>query len=205
MTLPLNPDDSYTLTQADLTSLQDGLLRLLVEFDRVCQKLGIPYQLGAGTLLGAVRHQGFVPWDDDADVCLLRSDYERLLALGSSELSPGFFLQHAGSEPAHPWLFAKLRLDGTEFVCPETQARDIHQGIYLDIFPFDDVRPHSATGKAHLELTRWVRIARAIYQTGRQRKLATRRAYPVRLIVNLAYRFVRDPAITGCSDFALSD
>ena len=67
---------------------QKALLTLLQEFDRVCKALDIPYVLFAGTMLGAVRHQGFIPWDDDLDVMMLRPDYERFLREAEALLEP---------------------------------------------------------------------------------------------------------------------
>ncbi len=126
---------------ATLKEHQDALLSLLVEFDRVCKKLDIPYVLFAGSLLGAVRHQGFIPWDDDLDVMMLREDYDRLLREGDRVLDrERFYLQKEFTEH-WPMFFSKLRLNGT--TCLEKfHPRDekIHQGVYMDIFPCDCAR-----------------------------------------------------------------
>lgn len=118
---------------------QHVLLVLLLEFDRVCRTLEIPYVLFAGTMLGAVRHQGFIPWDDDLDVMMLREDYERFLREADSVLDrEKFFLQKEYSKH-WPMYFSKLRMNGT--TCLEKfHPRDshIHQGIYIDIFPCDN-------------------------------------------------------------------
>ena len=126
---------------APTTSLpqhQSALLQLLTEFDRVCRALEIPYVLFAGTLLGAVRHQGFIPWDDDLDVLMLREDYDRFLDRAETILDrESFFLQKEFS-PHWPLFFSKLRLNGT--TCLEKyHPKDplTHQGIYIDIFPCD--------------------------------------------------------------------
>lgn len=172
--------ESHQLTSSELAELHQALLKLLLEFDRVCRYAGIPYQLGAGTLLGAVRHRGFVPWDDDIDVCLLRSDYERFLKVASNLLAPGFFLQHQGVESKYPHLFAKLRLDHTEFITPEYQNLGIHQGIYIDIFPFDEVRPHQVLGQIHFYFTHYVFIGSRTLLAGRSRPLGIKRSPVVR-------------------------
>lgn len=118
---------------------QDALYILLCEFDRVCKALDIPYVLFAGTMLGAVRHQGFIPWDDDLDVMMLREDYDRFLREAESVLDrEKFFLQKEFSEH-WPMFFSKLRLNNT--ACLEKyRPRDpkMHEGIYLDIFPCDN-------------------------------------------------------------------
>lgn len=126
---------------ATLAEHQAALLRLLQEFDRVCKQLNIPYVLFAGTLLGAVRHEGFIPWDDDLDVLMLREDYNRLLAEAPGVLNTDtFFLQKEFSDH-WPLFFSKLRLNGT--TCLEKfhpKDSQMHQGIYIDIFPCDNAR-----------------------------------------------------------------
>lgn len=118
---------------------QQAMDALLREFDRVCRALDIPYVLFAGTLLGAVRHGGFIPWDDDLDVMMLRSDYDRFLREADRVLDrEKFFLQKEFSEH-WPLFFSKLRLNNT--TCLEKyhpKDEKMHQGIYMDIFPLDN-------------------------------------------------------------------
>lgn len=124
---------------ATLREHQEACLVLLREFDRICKTLKIPYILFAGTLLGAVRHEGFIPWDDDLDVLMLRSDYERFLSQANSVLDRNkFYLQKEFSKH-WPMFFSKLRLNNT--TCLEKyHANDPeeHHGIYIDIFPCDN-------------------------------------------------------------------
>lgn len=118
---------------------QKALCIILEEFDRVCRDLEIPYVLFAGTMLGAVRHQGFIPWDDDVDVLMLREDYERFLLEADAVLDQKkFYLQKEFSEH-WPMYFSKLRMNGTACI-EKYHPRDpeIHQGIYIDIFPCDN-------------------------------------------------------------------
>lgn len=113
---------------------------MLAEFDRVCARLRLPYQIAAGTLLGAVRHGGFIPWDDDVDVIMRRADYERLLAAAPAVLGEMFFLQCWRTDPGFQQFFAKLRRHGSRFrQVGEREA--MHHGIFLDIFPLDAVAP----------------------------------------------------------------
>lgn len=127
--------------RATLADHQAALLKLLTEFDRVCKALNISYILFAGTLLGAVRHEGFIPWDDDLDVLMLREDYDRFLAEAPTVLDADtFYLQKEFSEH-WPLFFSKLRLNGTaclEKIHPKDPQ--MHQGIYIDIFPCDNAR-----------------------------------------------------------------
>lgn len=145
---------------------QRALLLLLKEFDRVCRKMDIPYTLFAGTMLGAVRHQGFIPWDDDLDVMMRRGDYERFLAGAEELLDTGkFFLQKEFS-PHWPMFFSKLRLNGTtclEKVHPRDSA--MHQGVYMDIFPCDNAAP-SKLGRRIQFLASKVVIAKSLDARG---------------------------------------
>ena len=126
-----------------LKAHQKVLLELLIEFDRICQKHEINYMLFAGSALGAVRHQGFIPWDDDLDVAMLRNDYDHFLKVASDELNDKYYLQAEFSEhwPLH---YSKLRKNNT--TCLEKffpKDDNIHQGIYMDIFPIDNASNNS--------------------------------------------------------------
>ncbi len=126
-------------------------LELLLEVDRICKKHHIPYQLWAGTLLGAVRHKGFIPWDDDLDICMLREDYEKFLKICEKELNEKFFLQTCYTEKNWYAQFAKLRRNNSTFVQYIYLELDIHYGIFIDIFPLDNVKPGTIKGK----MQRW--------------------------------------------------
>ena len=115
------------------------MYEILVEFDRICKKHEIPYSLIDGTLLGAIRHQGFIPWDDDIDVGMLRPDYERFNKIVEQELGDHFFYQTHDTQPAVVQSFAKIRSDKMFLVQDIVKDRDMHHGMWLDIFPFDNV------------------------------------------------------------------
>ena len=121
----------------DRRALQLEELTVLEELDRICKKHGLRYFLTAGTLLGAVRHKGFIPWDDDIDVAMPREDYDRLAKICESELSEGFFYQSEKTERLHTFFFAKIRKDGTRVTEHLLEGVDIHDGCYVDIFPLD--------------------------------------------------------------------
>ena len=120
-----------------LRQLQLTMLETLKVFDAFCRKHGIRYSLYAGSLLGAVRHQGFIPWDDDLDVCMSREEYDRFIALWEQESPEGYILQTKENTPAYWQSFAKLRKDHTTFLQEEREAGRYHTGIFLDIFPLD--------------------------------------------------------------------
>ena len=129
---------------------------MLLEFDRICRHHGIAYQLAAGTLLGAVRHGGFIPWDDDIDVCLRRAAYERFLAVAPAELSPSYRLLHNGTEPGCGFLFCKIVSRGEG----EANSR-----AFVDVFPFDGVCAGPLRGRLQMQLARLLVIVFA-YRCG---------------------------------------
>jgi lipopolysaccharide cholinephosphotransferase len=137
-----HPPQPYPLTPEDLRQLHAVQLELLEEFDRLCTRLKIRYQIAAGTLLGAVRHRGFIPWDDDLDVIMIRADYERLLREAPALLGEAFFLQSCRTDPGFQFFFAKLRRHGSRFREVGAPKR-MHHGIFIDIFPLDAVAPAS--------------------------------------------------------------
>lgn len=144
---------------------QEVLLELLTEFDRVCRKNNIKYMLFAGSSLGAVRHQGFIPWDDDLDVALLREDYDRLMKLDPAEWNEAYYMQCEFSEhwPLH---FSKLRKNNT--TCLEKyhpKDNQIHQGIYIDVFPIDNASDNALIRKIQFYASKIVQ-ARSFWQRG---------------------------------------
>lgn len=123
----------------ELRKLQLVELDILKELDRVCRKLQLRYWLFSGTLLGAVRHKGFIPWDDDVDVIMFREDYERLQRDAPGILNKEYFLQTQKSDPGCPIFHAKLRNSQTTFIETPVSSRKMNHGIYIDIFPMDGV------------------------------------------------------------------
>lgn len=119
-------------------------LDLLIELDRICRKHKIPYFLDAGTLLGAVRHGGFIPWDDDVDVAMKREDYDHFCRIAPSEFSHPYFFQDHHTDLEYPSYHAKIRNSETTAI-PYTEIKRgrckhwYNQGIYIDVFPLDGV------------------------------------------------------------------
>lgn len=115
-------------------------LDMLVKFDKFCAENNLTYFLDSGTALGAVRHGGFIPWDDDVDVGMPREDYNKLLKLGESGLPDNLLVQTYKNDQGYWMPFAKIRLKDTFF--PEVKidvTKMKYQGIYIDVFPFDKV------------------------------------------------------------------
>ena len=113
------------------------ILDLFLEFKRVCEKYNLRYYPCYGFLLGAVRHQGFIPWDDDLDVCMPRDDYEQFLRLGHEFHEP-YFLQVPETDPGYFYGMAKIRNSNTTAIIQMFKYQGFNQGIWLSVFPLDN-------------------------------------------------------------------
>ena len=119
-----------------LRKVQMIQLEIAKEIKRVCEENDIGYFLCCGTFLGAVRHQGFIPWDDDLDMGMLRGDYERFLKIAPEKLDPRFCVQSWYTDPNYALPFAKVRMRNT--VYQEAKGQPLQErGFYVDLFPFD--------------------------------------------------------------------
>lgn len=149
-----------TYPDGALKKVQAIELQLLEEFDRVCRKHGLTYFLDGGSTLGAIRHGGFIPWDDDIDVGMPADDYERFLKLAPAELCEGISLHTHENTPGYALFFAKLYKDGTRFIDENAAAANCPQGIFLDIFPFYALDADTKKGsRARSKALFWQRVA----------------------------------------------
>lgn len=124
----------------DLIKLQQTEIEIMDVVDAFCREHDIPYTLYCGTALGAVRHGGFIPWDDDVDICMERAQYERFLNLWSENPVDGYFLQGTRSSDVTTINHTKIRKDNTVFAGSfEHEREGAHRGIWIDIFPLDRV------------------------------------------------------------------
>lgn len=160
-----------------MTLHQETLLSMLKDIDSLCKERGIRYQLFAGTLLGAARHQGFIPWDDDADVAMLRADYDRFLELAPKYLdTTKYYVQREFTEH-WPMQFSKLRLNGTTCI-EKYHAKDskTHEGVYVDIFPCDNLSDSSIAGCLQFAASKVV-IAKSLYARGYETDNVAKKAF----------------------------
>lgn len=128
------------IDKINLRKLQMIELEMLQEVDRICKKCNIQYNIIAGTMLGAVRHGGFIPWDDDADVAMLRNEYERFKEACKTELDKTrFYFQDHTNTQGYRWGYGKLRRKETLFLREYQEHMPYEQGVFIDIFPMDNI------------------------------------------------------------------
>ena len=128
-------NDYYVSTkQKKIWSIQLDLLNKLIS---VCEAHDIKCFIIWGTLLGCIRHKGFIPWDDDLDVGLLREDYDRLCKVALQEFNEPYFFQNTQSDPAFFIGYSRLRNSNTTGIIRENAIKDYNNGIYIDIYPLD--------------------------------------------------------------------
>lgn len=136
--------DGREETQLDMLHRYE--LEILVFFRELCGVHGLKYFITAGTLLGAVRHKGFIPWDDDIDVVMPRKDFKRLSRIMRKKSYDGFFFQDRKTDKLYPFGFAKLRSERCRVYESTLRNVKMHTGCYIDIFPLD--RCPSGSGAA---------------------------------------------------------
>lgn len=120
----------------DIKVMQKLLLQLMIKFHAVCEKHGLIYNMCGGTLLGAVRHKGFIPWDDDLDVCMPRDDYEKFIRIAKTEYAEEFITEAPGDEN-YIYPFVKIGMKDTVLIEGDMIKNYGVRQLYLDIFPVD--------------------------------------------------------------------
>lgn len=139
------------LTKGQLKRLQAIQLDMLIEVKRVCEKHNIKYSLIGGTLLGAIRHKGYIPWDDDADVGMLRTDYEKFRIICDEELDKEkYYFQDDRNTEGYRWGYGKLRRKDTIFLRENQKHLNFGQEIFIDIFPIDYAPDNMILRRIHM-------------------------------------------------------
>ncbi len=129
----------HFLTEEERKKVQDYEIVILEQFDKLCKAHNLKYTVAAGTMIGAVRHKGFIPWDDDIDVYMLRKDFNKLRRIAPKELPNNMFYQSHHTDPDYYYLFDKIRLNGTIFKETFLSNHNINHGVFIDIFPVDAI------------------------------------------------------------------
>jgi lipopolysaccharide cholinephosphotransferase len=151
-------DIDFHTSPETIRKLQMVELDMLVAVDRLCSKHGITYYLIAGSALGAARHHGFIPWDDDVDIAMPRMDYERFLELCETELPAGLFLQTRRTVPCYFRHYATITNENTTFIQSGYQRLKYHHGVDIDIWPIDGAPDSRFLQFAHAAVI-WVSAA----------------------------------------------
>ena len=172
-----------------LPKLHNCQLIIAREIKRICDKHNIRYFIIAGTFLGAVRHGGFIPWDDDMDVGMLREDYEMFLKVAKTELGEEFFLQTPETDKNYGLPFAKILLNGTVLV-EATAGSNAKKGIFVDVFPFDVAPENEADRENHNKKTYFYKrllLAKLNYNVCAKNDYVKRAVYFVLKIMSAFY------------------
>jgi len=148
------------ITPEILKSLQKIQLECLVELDRICRKHSIKYSIDGGTLLGAVRHNGFIPWDDDIDVIMTRNEYERFFHICKTELNAkDFFLQEPRTDSFYRVGFPRLKRNNTIYIRAGQEDSRQHNGVQIDVFVLDNMPDNLILSQLHCFITFFFRKA----------------------------------------------
>lgn len=123
------------MSKVELRDAQLLMKTILRDVDKLCRENNIEYWVESGTLLGAVRHKGFIPWDDDIDIGMERSSYEKFLAIANKYLPEDLFLQNAQLDSGVEYSWTKVKHKNSKLV--ENGNNKCHEGIFIDIFPYD--------------------------------------------------------------------
>ena len=127
------------MNNTELRKLHNALLYIMDEIDRICELNHINYTLTGGSLIGAIRHKGFIPWDDDMDVAMLRADYDIFVNICKTQLDERFIWQDIHTDLDYPYGFGKLTLKETQYISKGHENEKWQKGIYIDVFPLDNV------------------------------------------------------------------
>ena len=146
-----------------MTELQTILLEAMVQFDSLCEKEHLTYYMLGGTMLGAYRHKGFIPWDDDMDIGMPRQDYERLLRLSKAKIPDGYEIRHFSKEKNIPYAFAHFENANTTYVEERRSGGGYMGGVYLEIFPLDKTAETSLQA-VYMEKKIWL-LKKILYAT----------------------------------------
>jgi lipopolysaccharide cholinephosphotransferase len=152
-------------SEGQLAKLHSLELEILDAIAAICESHNIAWFLDSGTALGAVRHKGFIPWDDDIDIGMLRDDYNRFLEIAPTSL-PEQFVLHKPGEPGMAGMFAKVCKLGMKFWTQETIDANFDQGVFVDIFPYDVVFENISKRKRQYRQARKLTRLSYLYHSG---------------------------------------
>ncbi len=126
-------------SKEQIRHIQNIEIKSLTLIKEICRKINVDFFLYGGSLLGAIRHKGFIPWDDDLDIAMLREDYNKFITIGIDYLPKDYILQTPYNDKHSPYPYTKLRLKGTKYVEYGYHRVKGEKGIYVDIYPIDNI------------------------------------------------------------------
>ena len=147
--------DLHVMTDEERVKLQSHLRKMYKEIESICDRRGLVVMLAYGSVIGALRHHGFIPWDDDIDLFMPREDYDKLINVYSHELPPTYKIYAPNSKNGPIYRFAKVIDISTRFITPGSDRTSEANGIFIDIFPLEN----ASTNKMAI---RWLQIKAAI-------------------------------------------
>lgn len=142
------------LKKINIQECHRELIKIATIFDQLCKSHNIPYYMLGGTMLGAIRHKGFIPWDDDMDFGIPRPYFSQFLQIAKEELPPHLSILTSNNSPSIKKGFAKIELKGSKLIEKvfDRESIDFYNGIAIDIFPLDGVEINKLRGKTHIKI-----------------------------------------------------
>ena len=132
----------YTVKGYDMEIVHVRMLQIATEVDRICREQGFKCSLYGGSVIGAVRHKGFIPWDHDIDMCMPRKDYDKFVKYMKKHPNEKIFFSNYSAEKRYPNSWGKVRLNGTVFLEQElAPLTELHKGVFIDLQPIDNILP----------------------------------------------------------------
>ncbi|MCD8119013.1 MAG: LicD family protein [Lachnospiraceae bacterium] len=167
-------------------------LELLEEVDAICKQYGIQYFLSAGTMLGAVRHKGFIPWDDDVDIGMLPEDYKRFLEVCPEHLSLDYGYQTFSTEQTSHYIHDKIRIRNTYFSTKYSNRYEMMNGVYIDIFIYYKTADRPGKQKKHIRQIKFMRNVLGAHWSLKPKKTRYKHLYPIvwRIIKKIPWKWV---------------
>lgn len=177
---------------AELERLHNLEMIICDEVFRICKKYNLQCVLWAGSCLGAIRHKGFIPWDDDIDLAMPRKDYEKFKELAKTELNEKFFFQDIDTDKKCGLIFGKVRMNGTVLSENYSYHIHMHQGVWVDIFPYDKVSNRSFIRKKDrciLSIWKNIYIVKSGYKMPENRSKKMLPIYYITKIISKLFSF----------------
>ena len=188
----------YHISEEELKQIQSVQQELIREVARICRKCNIHFNMVGGTMLGAIRHKGYIPWDDDADIGFLRTEYETFRKACKTELNhEKYYMQDLRDTKGYRWGYGKLRRKDTEFIRLDQEFMPFEQGIFIDLMPFDNVPDKGLSKRVHFfrcflyRKLFWSEVgSRAEKNLWKRAAYKLMRKIPMKLIIKSYQRFI---------------